>query len=104
MILFDPIGPKLPKPLGSHTKTELDNNLLVIGGISILEPQSAIYSFGCSQGNCIWTTLSQKLSAPRYSAIAMVIAMSMAMAMAMSMALTLAMDMTMFMAMARLWS
>ena len=73
LILFDPIGPKLPKPLGSHTKTELDNNLLVIGGISILEPQSAIYSFGCSQGNCIWTTLSQKLSAPRYSAIAMVI-------------------------------
>ena len=63
----------MPKPLGSHTKTELDNNLLVIGGISILEPQSAIYSFGCSQGNCIWTTLSQKLSAPRYSAIAMVI-------------------------------
>ena len=73
LIFFDPIEPKLPKPLGSHTKTELDNNLLVIGGISILEPQSSIYSLGCSQGNCIWTTLSQRLSAPRYSAIAMVI-------------------------------
>ena len=66
-------GPKLPEPLWSHTKVQLDNDLIIFGGISNWHSQSNIYSFSCSQQNCIWTKLSQKLSIPRYNAIAMLI-------------------------------
>ena len=59
------IGPKMPKPLHSHSSVQFGDGLLVIGGISNWDSQSAIYYFGCKAAICSWTTMDQKLSEPR---------------------------------------
>ena len=72
------IGPKMPKPLHSHSSVQFGDGLLVIGGISDWDSQSAIYYFGCKAAICSWTTMDQKLSEPRYNAVAMLIPNSLA--------------------------
>ena len=68
----------MPKPLHSHSSVQFGDGLLVIGGISNWDSQSAIYYFGCKAAMCSWTTMDQKLSEPRYNAVAMLIPNSLA--------------------------
>ena len=49
----------------------MGNDLLVIGGISNWNSQSAIYSFRCTNSSCSWKTVANQLSEPRYNALTM---------------------------------
>ena len=66
-------GKPLPKPLYSHAIVSLGGDIIVIGGWDNDNRQSDLYKFSCSDGECEWTTMDQKLLKPRSSMVAMVV-------------------------------
>ena len=68
------IGPKLPIDLMMHGMVQLGNGQAIIGGFgngnTNLIGQDKIYLFSCMERNCSIHQLSQELSLPRYSFVA----------------------------------
>ena len=64
----------MPKPLYWHAIVSLGGDIIVIGGEdSRSKLQLDLYKLSCSNGECEWTTMEQKLQKPRDSMVAMVV-------------------------------
>ena len=66
-------GKPLPNPLEYHVIVSLGGDIIVIGGNGPNGRSDDIYKLSCSDGECEWTTMDQKLQKPRTSMVAMVV-------------------------------
>ena len=69
------VGPDLPIPLLSFKMVEFDGKLIAVGGFNGLSNQGsdALYKLVCSDDDCEWQEMSQKLSVGKYAFVAMMV-------------------------------
>ena len=68
MLLSFISGPALPKKLSGHSSLTQGNNLIVVGGRSIIgggDKSSSIYKLTCISGKFSWEELDVKLQTAR---------------------------------------
>ena len=65
------LGPSLPKRIFGSSIVPYGKDLVLIGGYSYDDEfQDGFYKFSCSNRNCVWTEMPQKLAVARENFVA----------------------------------